>query len=141
MVRMAALCTTLRTVTRAVRSANCRSRASRRTTIPPARPREPPARALRAGLAVRDAGVVADRGSTSPKRVTTGRIAMFCSLVQIGQFWSRRLWRQNDGIADSEHYMNPAMPRAAVRSPEEKDRGAQIHLGPPESQGSGGAVP
>jgi hypothetical protein len=73
--------------------------------MPPAppRPREPPAPARRAGLAGLEFEVEveldADRGGASPERVTTGRIAMFCSLVQIGQFCSRRLWRQNEGIA------------------------------------------
>jgi hypothetical protein len=77
--------------------------------MPPApRPRDPLARAARAGLAGREPAVAAGRGGASPDRVTTGRIAMFCSLVQIGQFCSRRLWRQNDGITISEHYMNAA---------------------------------
>jgi hypothetical protein len=108
----------------------------------PVRPRDPPARAWRAGLAGRVAEVVVGRDGASAKRVTTGRIAMFCSFVQIGQFCSRRLWRQNEGIANSEHYMNAAAPLGkGPIQPQKKDRGAQIHLGPPESQGSGGAVP
>jgi hypothetical protein len=29
---------------------------------------------------------------------TTGRSSISCSREQIGQFWTRRLWRQNVGI-------------------------------------------
>jgi len=61
----------------------------------PERPRPPPARA---GRLARCARLPAERCSVSPNREIAGRIEMFCSLVQIGQFWSRRLWRQNDGI-------------------------------------------
>src|ERR1700721_223237 len=103
----------------------------------PVRPRELLVRAPRAELAGRELGVVARRCSTSAKRVTTGRIAMFCSLVQIGQFCSSRLWRQNDGIADSEHYMNAAVRCGRVRSPKKRPGGPDPS-GPPGEPGKWG---
>jgi hypothetical protein len=51
--------------------------------------------------------------------------------------WSRRLWRQKVGIPSTRSFSGfwttSATPLRA--------RGTQILLGPPESQGSGGAVP
>src|ERR1700761_4135790 len=77
----------------------------------------PRARVVRERGVRADAGVPvserAERSSFSPKRETAGRISMFCSLVQIGQFWSRRLWRQNEGMGElGDDYMT-ARPRAA----------------------------
>src|SRR3984885_394547 len=106
--------------------------------MPPERPRDPPARAGRAGragLAERGLALEAVRCGASAKRVTTGRIAMFCSLVQIGQFCSRRLWRQNDGIADSEHYMNAPGPRGG------KNGGARTLWAPRRAREVGAQFP
>jgi hypothetical protein len=56
------------------------------------------------------------RGSGRPPGVRTGRICTDCSRVQIGQFWTRRLWRQKLGIADGGHYRqrpDPTRPPAS----------------------------
>ena len=47
-----------------------------------------------------------------PPGDTTGRISTSCSLEQIGQFWTRRLWRQKVGIMAEIHYRSRL--RAAV---------------------------
>jgi hypothetical protein len=68
-----------------------------RPALPVAREPDDPLRE-RPGTGVLGRGCVV-RGALE---VTIGRISTACSRVQIGQFWIRRLWRQNVGTPASD---------------------------------------